>query len=281
MSRTDDGAQRGAAHATLVVPTRNESDNVEEFARRLSVAMSGMAFGYDVVFADDSDDDTPARISALQEQGFPVVCAHRGPGERQGSIAGAVADAMAVVRGPIVVIIDADLQHPPEIVSCLVAPIHDGTAHVTVGTRYAGGGSAIGLGTLRRRATSRAAGLATKSAFPHLWRCTDLSSGLFAFDRRRLAFDQVNTEGFKLLTEVLIASDARAVVEVPYVFEARVGGVSKARLRDGLVLLRQLVRQRMHCRRMLPISVHRAPAHGGRDVEEVIDLRGGRIEIVG
>ncbi len=234
--------------AAIIAPTRNERGNVDEFVKRTAAALGDRAIDWEVVFADDSDDDTPARVTDLAELGLPVRCVHREPHQRRDSIAGAVKAALATVSADIAAVIDADLQHPPEILPQLLGPLVAGSADFVIGTRYAPGGSAEGLTTTWRRAASRSCDLVTRAMFPQYWGCTDLSSGLFAF-RPGDFRDTGPSSGFKFLPEALVRCNPERVAEVPYTFEERTGGLSKATLADGVRLARALARLRLTTRR--------------------------------
>ncbi len=227
--------------ATLVVPTRNEARNIDEFVGRTCAAMAGRQVHWDIVFADDSDDDTPHRIADLAAHGRPVRCHHRPVGERVNSIAGAILSALTTIDAEIVVVIDADLQHPPEILPAMIGPLGAGVADFVIGSRYLPGGSAVGLDSRWRRFASRAAGTTTRLLLPGLRACTDLSSGLFAFRPAQVPTDQMVDSAFKFLPEALVRSRPSVVAEIPYVFEHRHDGLSKARFRDGITLARQLL----------------------------------------
>src|ERR687886_36180 len=74
---------------TIVVPTRNEAGNVAELARRLDEALSTTEA--EIIFVDDSDDDTPAAVERLAEESSrPIRLIHRANGTRAGGLGGAV-----------------------------------------------------------------------------------------------------------------------------------------------------------------------------------------------
>ena len=101
------------ASLTLVVPTRNESGNVERLVREIREALSGI--DYRVVFVDDSTDDTPGIIRSLSEEDGRVVLIHREGAERGGGLSTAVTTGLDAVSAAseYTCVMDADLQHPP------------------------------------------------------------------------------------------------------------------------------------------------------------------------
>lgn len=240
---------------SLLVPTRNEEANVREFVTRAGAALGGPDKGWTIVFADDSDDATPRLIQEMADEGWPVAVRHRPAGERVESISGALLAALPTIYAEVIAVIDGDLQHPPEVLPHLLAPVTSGAADVSIGTRYRAGGSAEGLGGSWRRIASRGAGLATRLLFPNLVRCSDLSSGLFAFRRGMLDSVTFHPIGFKFLVELLVRVGPDPIAEVPYVFESRRDGLSKATVGDGITLLRQLAALRLTSTTFRPARV--------------------------
>ena len=97
---------------SLIVPTRNEASNVSELLVRLSRLPAGVVG--EVIFVDDSDDDTPAAIAYLAPSvDFAVDVVHREPGMRTDGLSGAVIEGFRRARGEWLGVMDADLQHPP------------------------------------------------------------------------------------------------------------------------------------------------------------------------
>lgn len=240
---------------TLLVPTRNEAANIDEFVCRVERAMAGSGLRWDVVFADDSDDSTPEIIAGLADRPSPLRVVHRSPAQRQNSISGALLAALPMAKGEVVVVIDADLQHPPEVLPRLIDPIVEARADVVIGTRYRPGGSPEGLTGFWRRVGSRGAGSLSRVMFPGLWRCTDPASGLFAFRRDLLDGVRLRPLGFKFLVELVVRARPDPIAEVPYVFASRNGGLSKATVRDGIVLLRHLLSLRLRTATLWPARV--------------------------
>ncbi|MEU4563375.1 glycosyltransferase [Actinoplanes sp. NPDC023936] len=227
---------------SVVVPTRNEAENVGPLVDRLRSAL-GETSG-EIVFVDDSDDDTPAVISALP--GDDVRLVHRPAGARDGGLGGAVAAGFTEARAPWVVVMDGDLQHPPEAVPDLLAAGRDRTAQAVVASRYRDRGRVDGLGSLFRRFASRATGLAATILFPRRLRAvTDPMSGFFAIRRDAIRAGDLRPDGYKILLEVLVRNRIERITEIPYVFQPRAAGDSKASLREGLRYARHLAGLRL------------------------------------
>ena len=120
---------------TVIVPTRNESANVAPLLDRLGRALAGRAFA--VLFVDDSTDDTAAVIAhEAAGRPFPVAVLAR-PEERRNGLSGAVVEGMEAAGGLRLCVIDADLQHPPEIIPQLLDQANRTGADVVVASRQA------------------------------------------------------------------------------------------------------------------------------------------------
>jgi dolichol-phosphate mannosyltransferase len=232
---------------SVVVPTRNESQNVAKLVECLTAALHGVAA--ELVIVDDSDDTTPALVTALAATSrLPIRLLHREPTNRAGGLGSAVVAGARLARGTWLVVMDADLQHPPDVAAMLARTAMRHSADIVVGTRYAGAGSAgQGLDTAARIATSSSATRLARTLFPRrLATVTDPMSGLFAFRRAAIELDRLDPIGFKLLLEILVRHPGATVAEVAYEMAPRNAGDSKASLRQGLIYLRHLGRLRRH-----------------------------------
>ena len=219
---------------SIVVPTRNEAANVAQLVSRISVALDDFEDDWEIVFVDDSDDSTPAVIASLAEAGRPVRIVHREPGERSGGLSGAVLEGFAASDAAVLVVMDADLQHPPELLPQLVAPILAEDADVVVATRYAGTGTAGGLDGVGRRVISSGSRRVVQLVLPRSRAATDPLGGFFALRRDVVDGVGLQPDGFKILLEILTRGRWRRLDEVPYDFAAREGGESKAGIREGV-----------------------------------------------
>jgi putative flippase GtrA len=234
-----------APEVSVVVPTRNESDNIGPLVARLAEALDGTPF--EIVFVDDSDDETPDQIATVAAVSATVVrLVHRPRGERPGGLGGAVATGLAGAAAPWVVVMDGDLQHPPAAVPRLLAAATGAPVDAVVASRYRDQGSAGGLGGWLRRLVSRASGSLARFAFPRrLGGVTDPMSGFFAVRRDAVDPAALRPDGYKILLDVLLRNRIERLTEVAYEFQPRSAGQSKASVRQGLRYLRHLARLRL------------------------------------
>jgi glycosyltransferase involved in cell wall biosynthesis len=227
---------------SLVIPTRSEALNVGPLLRRLATAFNDFPAVLEVVFVDDSDDDTPAVIAAERVLNPAIRLLHRGPGQRPGGLGGAVQAGFELAQGQTLVVMDADLQHPPEVVPLLVRPILSGVAQLTVGTRFQPGGNSEGLDGRWRERVSKGCRMLAHGLIPRSRSVTDPLSGLFALDRSVIDGVDLQADGFKILLEVIAKGQWLCCVNQPYLFAERNAGTSKAALREGLRFGRHLSR---------------------------------------
>lgn len=230
-----------AIDVTLIVPTYNERDNVAELVARAAAALDGRRA--EMLFVDDSADGTAAEVARIAADApLPVRVIHRET--NAGGLGGAVALGLAEARADVCIVMDGDLQHPPELLPALLERFERGGADLVAASRYIGGGDSRGLGTAVRFGVSRAATWLTKAMFPlRLGRSTDPMTGFFLVDRRRVPVAELRPQGFKILLEILVRSDLR-VAEVPMAFSERHSGTSKATLRQGATFAAHLARLR-------------------------------------
>lgn len=220
---------------SVIVPTFNEGPNVAPLVARLA-AIESVA---EVVFVDDSTDDTPGEIERVAATAtVPVRLLHREI--PTGGLGGAVLQGFDVATSDVCVVMDGDLQHPPEVITQLVARFEQGDADIVVASRYAGEGSAAGLAGFTRLAVSRGSTLLTKAMFPRrLYGCSDPMTGFFLVDLNRIDRSVLRPQGFKILLEI-IARHTLRIAEVSFDFADRNAGESKASVRQGIRFLRQL-----------------------------------------
>ncbi len=119
----DARAQRGSS-LSIVIPAYNEESNVERVYERLSRVMAKLALEWELVFSvDPSSDRTEELIIALRERDPRVKMLRfsRRFGQPMATLAG-----MEAASGDAVVVIDCDLQDPPELIADLVARWREG-----------------------------------------------------------------------------------------------------------------------------------------------------------
>lgn len=229
---------------TIVVPTFNEAGNIAELVRRLGDVREHASID-EVVFVDDSTDHTPRVIEQVSvDADVPVRLVHRPTHARTGGLSGAVVAGIAEARSPWVLVMDADLQHPPEDVPRLMDAARESQVDAVVASRYCPGGGTQGLSSGVRRLVSTGSTRLAALLFPlRLRRCSDTMTGFFAVRRNAIDIASLQPRGFKILLEILVRHRVR-IVEVPFTFAERRTGESKASAREGVQFVVQLARLR-------------------------------------
>ncbi|HEV8017562.1 MAG TPA: glycosyltransferase family 2 protein [Steroidobacteraceae bacterium] len=213
----------GSPELTVVVPTRNERDNITPLLARLRGALGGIR--WEVIFVDDDSPDRTAEVvRELGVQDVRVRLIER-LGER--GLASACVAGVAASAAPQVAVMDADLQHDVRLLPQMLRRLQAGGLDVVVASRYVAGGSLRGLPPRRARLSRLAVHLAR--AFPRV-RLADPMSGFFAI--RRAAFDaalpRLSQLGFKILLDLLLSAPRPLrCVEIPYQLAQRHHGASK------------------------------------------------------
>jgi dolichol-phosphate mannosyltransferase len=236
-------AQRGAQadvspQLAVVVPTLREAGTIRSVLERVRVSLDPLGIPFEVlVVDDDSRDGTDSIVAEIAEQDPRVRWLLR-KGER--GLSGAIAYGWRHSEAEILGVIDADLQHPPELLCDLWKAIQTG-ADMAVASRYSFHRE-IQNWSRFRKLLSR---LAISPAMPLLKpgvRVHDPMSGFFLVRRRCIEALTLQPQGFKILLEILVRGNVGSVTEVPFAFGTRQGGASKASLKVGLDYLRLLAK---------------------------------------
>jgi dolichol-phosphate mannosyltransferase len=210
-------------HLSLVVPTLNEAGNIDKLITALTEALRETPYGYEIVVVDDgSTDGTVEQVRDWTKRDARVRLFSR-TGER--GLAGAVLYGWSQSRANLLGVIDADLQHPPELLPELLQQTEH--ADIAIASRYARTQGTRGWNPLRA-AVSRLSTLAAAPLIKKNLGVTDPMSGFFVIRRRCIEGLTFQTTGFKLLLEILVRGRIRSAREIPYQFGLRRAGRSKA-----------------------------------------------------
>lgn len=218
---------------SIVVPTYNEKDNIRPLLSRIDGALPGI--DYEVIFVDDSKDETPQVIEEIAKENSHVVLHHR---ENEKGLATAVVKGFRLAKGDFVACMDADLQHPPEVLLDMYTAML-AHADMAIPSRFIPGGSDGGL-DLFRKLVSGTARYIGKFLLPCLRNVTDPTSGLFMVRRELLEGADLNPIGWKIMIEVLAMCPVKKVLETPYAFHDRENGESKLSLNVTLEYIKQV-----------------------------------------
>ena len=220
---------------SIIVPTFREADNIAPLAERIDAALSGTGIEWELLLVDDDSNDGSEAVAAELARRLPVRMVTRRETPRDLSLA--VIEGIRLSRFDRLVVMDADLSHPPERIVDLLAAL-DGDCDIVIGSRYTSGGVVDRSWSLYRVLNSR---LATWLARP-LVRCSDPMAGFFATRRSRLPeLRTLRPMGYKIALELMVRGHLR-VREVPIDFRDRSIGFSKMNWRQQIRFLRHLSR---------------------------------------
>ena len=208
----------------LVLPTLNEAGNIDRVLTQVSEALQGAPYDYQIIVVDDgSTDGTVTRVQKWSERDSRVRVVSRTGAK---GLAGAVLHGWAQCNADLLGVMDADLQHPAELLPQLLKETE--RCDIAIASRYAIDDGTKGWNPIRS-AISR---LSTLAASPFISKknlgVTDPMSGFFVIHSRCIEGISFQTTGFKLLLEILVRGNIRKAKELPYHFGLRDNGKSKA-----------------------------------------------------
>ena len=219
---------------SIVIPTYKEHDNIRPLIERLGKSLSGRE--YEVLLVDDDSRDGTEELVAELAVKYPVrVMVRKG----KKGLATAVLDGIDSARNDTVLVMDADLQHPPEVVPSVIQAMDEG-ADVAVASRYVPGGGNVGWSKLRQ-VISNGAILLAHVLLPLSRKVKDPMSGFFAFRRDLIRGVKLEPIGYKILLELIVITRPQKVVEVPFMFHIREKGKSKLNVKQEVDYLKHLL----------------------------------------
>jgi dolichol-phosphate mannosyltransferase len=238
-------AERAPEKLALVIPTLREADNIRSVIDQVRAVLDPLAIRYEILIVDDDSRDGTEEIVNAISQIDPRVRLLIRKGQR--GLSGAILYGWQNTDASIVGVMDADMQHPPDLLPKLVASALD----LVIGSRYTPGGSLNDWNKLRKLISEAAVAVTWPIQRTGL-RAKDPMSGFFFVRRQcieRIPFQQ---SGFKLLLEILVRANIHSVDEIPFAFGLRSRGASKASIKVAVDYARLLVRlyaSRLHLTR--------------------------------
>jgi len=228
------------ASLSVILPTYNERENLPELIaqiRRLPIEV-------ECIIVDDSSPDGTGELADRLASTDPLIKVIHRP--RKAGLASAVYAGLSEASAPYVAVMDADLQHPPHLLTQMLRALEEGY-DVVVASRYVRGGG-VASWSLLRHIISRVATLLAHLAIPRSRVVKDPMSGYFALKREILESVKIDSSiGYKLLLTILVKGRYSKIKEVPMVFRRRFRGESKLSEKEILAylkLLLNLLRQR-------------------------------------
>jgi dolichol-phosphate mannosyltransferase len=221
--------ERSPENLALIIPTLREAANISGLLERLRAVLDPVEIDYEIIVVDDDSQDGTEEIVSAINRDDPRVRLLVRKGER--GLSGAILYGWRHADAAILGVMDADLQHPPELLPSLISAILAGY-DVAIGSRYTAGGE-VGAWNPIRKLLSTVAVWATWPIQRPGIRAHDPMTGYFLVRRECIDGIAFQPSGFKLLLEVLVRGHIRSVKEVPLSFRLRSQGASKANFKVG------------------------------------------------
>jgi dolichol-phosphate mannosyltransferase len=256
VDRPGEPAPTATPSLSIVLAVLNERPSLAElFSRLRSLELPP----WEAIVVDDGSTDGSREFVAGLAAADPRVrvLLHDG---RQTTLA-AQCRAIEAARGRFIAVMDADLQHPPELLREFVARLEDGAALV-IASRYVPGGSP-GPRSPLRAVISRGAEWTAKLLLAAARPVHDPVSGYFAFRREAFVALDPGYRGYKLLVFLLVMCRGLDLREVPFRFEPRLGGASK--VTSGVAFVRIYLTELLLARRLARRLRRRPGIAGGSD----------------
>ena len=230
---------------SVVIPTYNERENIEELLSRLERVLAEM--NYEIIVADDdSPDMTWKKVAEFAEKNSRISVIRREGKER--GLSQSIVDGFNNAEGEIFAVMDGDLQHDE---SFLPKMLQQGEEYdLVLGTRHSDGGGIEAKWPFSRRVASR---IATYTARIILGiSVTDPMSGYFVVRKEIYEGikEQLNPSGFKILLEILFQSRRHypelRIKETGIIFRPRIAGKSKLGVKVIFQYLFSLIKMRIN-----------------------------------
>ncbi len=222
---------------SIIIPTYCEAENLTVLIPRVNQSLTAASLDAEIIVVDDDSPDETIQVCQTLAEKFPLRLITR---KDERGLSTAVIAGLEAATGEILLVMDADLSHPPENIPELVSALNQPQADFVIGSRYVEGGSTDQSWGWFRKWNSR---VATWLSRPFT-SARDPLAGFFAIKRQtyRKARQILNPVGYKIGLELIVKCRCRNVVEIPIDFADRVSGTSKLSFKEQLRYLKHLKR---------------------------------------
>ncbi|TDI11528.1 MAG: polyprenol monophosphomannose synthase, partial [Acidobacteria bacterium] len=219
---------------SVIVPTYKEVENLPLLTERLEEVREKHDLSLALlIMDDDSQDGTQELVSSMDRDWLTLVVR-----KEERGLSRAVLEGLRLARGDVLVVMDADLSHPPEKIPEMLVALEKG-ADLVMGSRYTTGGLTEAYWGFFRRLNSR---IATLFARPFT-SVKDPMSGFFALPRKTFeSARDLNPIGYKMGLELMVKCNLQRIEEIPIHFKDRQFGQSKLTLTEQKKYLQHLCR---------------------------------------
>ncbi|MDO8873222.1 MAG: glycosyltransferase family 2 protein [Methanoregula sp.] len=219
---------------TVIIPTYKEEANIRNIVTEVDAVFKRNNLNGEILVVDDnSPDGTISIVNEIKKTRPNVNIIVRLVDH---GLSQSVAEGFVQASSDILVVIDADLSHPPALIPVMYTEIMDGN-DIVIGSRYMEGGG-IKKWPLKRRVISLGATFLGRLLFPDV---SDPVSGFFAVRKSVVAKAALKPRGYKILLEVLGKGTWEKDKEIPFEFVDREIGSSKLKLKTIVEYAQQVI----------------------------------------
>jgi dolichol-phosphate mannosyltransferase len=207
---------------SIIIPTLNEKENINELVKRINESLNNIK--YEIIFVDDgSKDGTIEEIEKVIKEYKNIKLIERG---YKKGLSSAFLDGLKYSNGKYVILMDADLQHPPELLRKMYEKALEGY-DLVIASRYIKGGK-IENWNIIREIISKTAIIIAYIFLPETLKVKDPLSGYFLIKKDLLNnFNISDPFSYKVLLDILVKVNYNKLIEIPYTFRERKYGKSK------------------------------------------------------
>lgn len=234
----------------VMLPAYNEEASLEKMMDRMHPVMEAGKMRYRVVIVNDGSTDKTLEVAQSLGKRFPIQVVNH---ERNKGLGEAIKTGLGTIRGlsrpeDIIVTMDADDTHPPDLIPTMVAQLEKGN-DLVIASRYVEGAKEVGL-SFKRKVLSKGASLLLQTLFP-IKGLKDYTCGYRAYKAALIkrAFAEygetfIQEKGFTSIVEILLKlrNQKFTACEVPLVlrYDQKVGAskmpVMKTIMRYGTLI---------------------------------------------
>jgi len=219
---------------SVIIPCYNERDTLPLLIKELN----RLHLAEIIIVDDNSPDGTELVAEKLARENKNIKVVRR---PVKLGLSSAIWDGLKVAKNELIAVMDADLQHPPELLPKMIETSEK--ADIVIASRYVNGSEIIGL-SFKRKFLSRLVIVLAHLLFPKIRRIGDVTSGYFLFNRKVIGNIKLKPIG-RFLLGLLVKVDYDNVIEIPYCFGARKSGKSKMDIKVCLDLIKQIIMLRL------------------------------------
>ncbi|MGC9058506.1 MAG: glycosyltransferase [Candidatus Nanoarchaeia archaeon] len=207
---------------SIIIPTYNEEENIVELLNKTELSLKGLNYKHEIIVVDDGTDATAAlALKVAKSKGYPVKV-HKRKAKR--GLTSAILDGIKLSKGKLIAVMDADLQHPPEMLPELLKEIEKGN-DIAIASRYVKGASSSL--SLYRKFVSKTGVFILHLFVPKTRIVKDPLANFIVFKKEIVDVNSIDTNAIRLLPELLVRGKVKKVVELPYQFKSRKAGKTK------------------------------------------------------